>query len=187
MTFFCCEIPKFIGHGKLPILHSVAINHTLPPHSQYRWCSKTGKISNIVYAPINSRKSQTIQKKFLHSAGSIRSKKKFKQKTHKQHTFLFRVLCTAVFSFLKHPVKGDDREEIFYTFASENNKITIIKKCTMCSFFLTFFGRSLRRQMEIRVVKNLSSSMCVCVLWRFNLGKQVDNYVNVVHFIVLYW
>ena len=91
-------------------------------------------------------------------------KNKFKQKTHKQHTFLFRVLCTAVFSFLKHPVKGDDREEIFYTFASENNKITIIKKCTMCSFFLPFFGRSLRRQMEIRVVKNLSSSMCVCAM-----------------------
>ena len=91
-------------------------------------------------------------------------KNKFKQKTHKQHTFLFRVLCTAIFSFLKHPVKRDDREQIFCTFASENNKITIIKKCTMCSFFLPFFGRSLRRQMEIRVVKNLSSSMCVCAM-----------------------
>ena len=92
-------------------------------------------------------------------------KKKFKQKTHKQHTFFQSAMhCSFQFFFLEHLVKGDDREEIFYTFASENNKITIIKKCTMCSFFLPFFGRSLRRQMEIRVVKNLSSSMCVCAM-----------------------
>ena len=114
--------------------------------------------------PLTLEKVKLFRKNFFIPQALSDLKKKFKQKTHKQHTFLFRVLCTAVFSFLKHPVKGDDREEIFYTFASENNKITIIKKCTMCSFFLPFFGRSLRRQMEIRVVKNLSSSMCVCAM-----------------------
>ena len=112
--------------------------------------------------PLTLEKVKLFRKNFFIPQARSDLKNKFKQKTHKQHTFLFRVLCTAVFSFLKHPVKGDDREEILYTFASENNK-TIIKKC-MCSFFLPFFGRSLRRQMEIRVVKNLSSSMCVCAM-----------------------
>ena len=69
----------------------------------------------------------------------VRSKKKFKQKTHKQHT-LFYLECYAYalqfLLFLKHPVKGDDRDEIFYTFASENNKIIIIKSvlCAPSSF-----------------------------------------------------
>ena len=36
-----CEIPKFIGHGKLPILHTGVINHKSPPTTLFnvnrRW------------------------------------------------------------------------------------------------------------------------------------------------------
>ena len=68
----------------------------------------------------------------------VRSKKNSNRKHTSSTLFLFRVLCTAVFSFLKHPVKGDDREEIFYTFASENNK-TIIKKVYYVLLLPSFF------------------------------------------------
>ena len=116
----------------------------------------------------------------------VRSKKNSNRKHTSSTLFLFRVLCTAVFSFLKHPVKGDDREEIFYTFASENNK-TIIKKVYYVLLLPSFFLVDLYGDRWKSEWSKIFLLQCVCVLWRFNLGKQVDNYVNVVHFIVLYW